>query len=190
MLSGHYFYALALPAEMKGYLHGVSERVKSRFPFKNWVHPDDYHMTFAFLGKADERKLAQSAEWVADAVRGARRIHVGPDRIGTFGQPKNPRILWIGTTGQEQLALLREKVYSACRRAGFELETRPFKPHITIARKWAGKEAFSPRQMAEFVQAGPSALPGPAFDAAEVVLYRTRLDQIPKYEMMASFKLI
>ncbi|MFS0644255.1 RNA 2',3'-cyclic phosphodiesterase [Siminovitchia sp. 179-K 8D1 HS] len=190
MHSDHYFFALALPDEMKSYLHSISERIKGRFPFKNWVHPEDYHITLTFLGKAEKDRLAQSAEFVADSVRGTERISLRPDQAGTFGQTKSPRILWIGTTGTDQLAALRKNVYSACHQAGFELETRPFKPHITIARKWAGEDSFSPQKLRDLIYTGLPGLPGAAYEATEVVLYRTRLDHIPKYEMMESFKLI
>lgn len=190
MHSEHYFFALALPDEMKTYLHLISERIQSRFPFKNWVHPEDYHITLAFLGKAEKDHLAKSVELVANSVQGAEHISLRPNQTGIFGQIKSPRILWIGTTGADQLAGLRENVYSVCQQAGFELETRPFKPHITIARKWMGEEPFSSRQLQELIHVGAPSLPGPAFHAAEVVLYRTHLERVPKYEKMESFKLI
>lgn len=190
MHSDHFFFALALPGEMKMYLHAISERIKSVFPFKTWVHPEDYHMTFAFLGRAEKEVLASSIKLVGDAIQGAEHITLRPNQAGTFGQAKSPRILWVGTTGTDQLEALRNNVFSACQRAGFELETRPFKPHITIARKWMGEEPFSLSQLQELARNASPSLPGPAFDAVEVVLYRTRLDHSPKYEKIESFTLI
>ena len=60
MPSAHYFFALALPSEVKRDLHALSESIQKEFPFKKWVHPEDYHITLAFLGHAPEPMLNEA----------------------------------------------------------------------------------------------------------------------------------
>ncbi|MBD8006027.1 RNA 2',3'-cyclic phosphodiesterase [Bacillus norwichensis] len=185
MHSTHYFFALTLPDKVKVHLSKISEQLKMSFPFKSWVHPEDYHITLAFLGNADQRRLAESVLNVKEALTNVHSFQVGLNQVGTFGRPNLPRILWVNTTESPSLAEVRNNVYTSCIEAGFELETRPFKPHITLARKWMGQGEF---QMAAAEKSLGTSLPGPVFSMEEAVLYRTHLDQIPKYEIVESFK--
>lgn len=187
MHSTHYFFALTMPEKVKDHLSRISERLKNDFPFKSWVHHDDYHITLAFLGNADQRRLTNAVTNVKQALKDAQSFEVGLNRAGTFGRPDLPRILWVNTTENASLSEVRDKVYASCEKAGFELETRPFKPHITLARKWAGQGKFHMPSVQESLR---SLLPGPAFLMEEAALYRTHLDRTPKYEKVESFKFL
>ena len=77
-------------------------------------------------------------------------------------------------------------MFSACEEAGFELETRPFRPHITLARKWIGEEAFQQTLLEIWNELQSEPL---AFQANEVVLYQTHLHKTPKYEAIQVFPL-
>ncbi len=185
MYPTHYFFALTLPDKVKVHLSNISEQLKTSLPFKSWVHPEDYHITLAFLGHADQRRLAESVLNVKAALTNVHSFRVELNQMGTFGRPNLPRILWVNTTERPSLAEVRNHVYTSCIEAGFELETRPFKPHITIARKWMGQGEF---QMAAVEKILGTSLQGPAFSIEEAVLYRTHLDKVPKYEIVESFK--
>lgn len=186
MHSTHYFFALALPDEMKALLSEVSERLKADLPFKNWVHPEDFHMTLAFLGNADQQKLDEAVFNVDEALKDFQSFQVGLNQAGTFGRQDNPRILWIDTTESHSLSKVREKIYASCEEAGFVLETRPFRPHITIARKWSGQGKFDMQAVEKSLS---TLFPSPIFSMGEAVLYRTHPNRIPKYEIVESFKL-
>lgn len=56
--------------------------------------------------------------------------------LNIFGSPKSPRIFWAQVNEVEPLFHLQEIVHKMCLAAGFTLETRPYHPHITLARKW------------------------------------------------------
>src|SRR5699024_11675109 len=58
--------------------------------------------------------------------------------VGIFGNPVNPRVLWVGADKTDALAFLYEQVEAAANRAGFTKETRPFRPHITLAKRCDG----------------------------------------------------
>ncbi|RST76450.1 RNA 2',3'-cyclic phosphodiesterase [Siminovitchia acidinfaciens] len=187
MHSSHYFFAMTLPDDVKAHLSKISERLKVDFPFKSWVHREDYHITLAFLGNADQRRLAEAASNVKGALKDCQSFQVALNQAGTFGRTDSPRILWVNTTESSSLSGVRDKVFTACERAGFELETRPFKPHITLARKWTGQGVFQSLSVKESLA---PLLPGSIFTLEEATLYRTRLDRTPKYEKVESFKLI
>ncbi|MCR2821799.1 RNA 2',3'-cyclic phosphodiesterase [Lederbergia panacisoli] len=185
-MTGHYFYALALPDEVKQYLLKVSEQINKEFPFKKWVHHEDYHITLAFLGHADQTKLAESVRFIEKGIKEFRSFQLIQTNTGIFGSPKAPRILWAGVSHSENLHSLRSKVYDSCIQPGFQLETRPFKPHITLARKWNNEEPFSTAYFQQYSEKLPNDF---KFSADEVVLYHTHPEKTPKYEKVESFRL-
>ncbi|HEY4554247.1 MAG TPA: RNA 2',3'-cyclic phosphodiesterase [Bacillaceae bacterium] len=186
MSSAHFFFALRLPAPIKEQLHHLSRHIQQAFPFKNWVHHEDYHITLAFLGNAPQDKLSEAIDRTAQALQELPAIALDINRTGFFGTAASPRILWAGAAESRWLQEVQEHVYTACTLAGFELDRRPFKPHITLARKWMGKGSFLPEKLEHHVA---SHLPLQPFHADEVVLYQTHLDRSPKYEIKESFTL-
>jgi RNA 2',3'-cyclic 3'-phosphodiesterase len=65
------------------------------------------------------------------------------------------------------------------------LDKRPFRPHITVARKWIGDHPFS----IKLVQQTPSKTMDWTFQADTVTLYRTHMNRLPKYEAVWQKKL-
>jgi len=119
-------------------------------------------------------------------IKNAKKFRLEINQLGTFGREQSPRVLWADIEYSSELHDIRNKVFSACEQAGFKLETRPFRPHITLARKWTGEEAFQSDKLVIWKKLQPDSLP---FQVSEVVLYRTHLNQLPKYEAIAIFPL-
>lgn len=186
MTTDHYFFALTLQNELKSHLKKLCEVIQKSFPFQRWVHYEDYHLTLAFLGHAPKETLALAIEKVANGIEGFPSFPYQLNEVGTFGKSDEPRILWVNTTNVDPLTDLRDKVFQACRQAQFQLETRPFHPHITLARKWKKGEPFIKEAIDQIFS---TFVTNTMFQATEVALYRTRLHRTPKYEKINDFKL-
>lgn len=182
----HFFFAVRIPDVVKINMKDHMEKLKETFPFKRWVHHLDLHITLAFLGPAEPEKLTAAENLVKEALKDAKAITLKINQLGTFGSEAYPRVFWADTEESKDLYSLRKKVFSACDTAGFQLETRPFRPHITLARKWAGEEPFHKEQLEVWQKLQPEHLP---FQANEVVLYQTHLNKTPKYEPIRIFPL-
>lgn len=182
----HFFYALKLPTTIKLQLKEICDRLKRELLFRRWVHDEDYHITLAFLGGADEEQLQASQDYVKEALQGVSPFLLSVNHLGIFGKQDSPRILWAGVEEAEQLNKVRDLTFHACTKAGFKLEKRPFRPHITLARKWSGPVLF-PEDFLE--KENPFLDHKLSFYANEIVLYETHLDKIPKYEVKQSFLL-
>lgn len=180
----HYFYALKLPSEVKLHLKEICEGLKIDFSFKSWVHTEDYHITFAFLGHADKEQLQTSIQLTKDALAEKTSFPLTVNELGIFGKSDAPRIFWAGTETETELNDCRATIYQACHQAGFQLETRAFHPHITLARKWIGEAPFLQDRLRKQFKLEPI-----TFQAEEVVLYETHLDKVPKYEVKELFLL-
>ncbi|CEG28252.1 RNA 2',3'-cyclic phosphodiesterase [Bacillus sp. B-jedd] len=177
----HYFFAAAIPDEIKAAMKDNMEELKQQFPFRRWVHHEDLHITLAFLGAAPEEKLDMACRLVGEAIHGYAPFEMEITGLGTFGRKEQPRVFWAGLNKSEELNNLRARVFQACEKAGFQLETRPFAPHLTLARNWQGEEPFdgSSNDMLKLRR----------FLLDEVVLYRTNMDRVPKYDPVKQFRL-
>ncbi|HET7307642.1 MAG TPA: RNA 2',3'-cyclic phosphodiesterase [Gammaproteobacteria bacterium] len=95
------------------------------------VTPDNYHVTLKFLGNTDDEGYERVCV-AADTIR-AQPFELRLDQIGFW---LKPRILWLGAEQvPEALAALARDLDQAAESCGFEPELRPYRPHVTLARK-------------------------------------------------------
>ena len=64
----HYFWAVKLPDCVKRSIRDELNNVQHIFQFQRWVHREDYHITLAFLGAADEQRLQEAINLVGKAI--------------------------------------------------------------------------------------------------------------------------
>lgn len=183
----HFFFAVRIPEQTKLRMQEHIEKIKERIPFSRWVHSQDLHITLAFLGSAPPDKLKQAENQVQEALKDVQTITLKINKLGFFGNVDSPRVFWADTEESKNLQSIRNKVFSACEEAGFQLETRPFRPHITLARKWKGEQPFQPELLGLWEEFQPVPL---SFEAGEVVIYQTHLDKTPKYEAIKIYPLV
>jgi RNA 2',3'-cyclic 3'-phosphodiesterase len=183
--SQHYFYALELPMESKENLGEICGELKESLHFKRWVHPQDYHITLAFLGHAPDKMLTDSIKKLEPGID-CPVFSLKIQHLGVFGKTDSPRIFWAGVNHEPLLKDAREIVYQACVDSGFKLETRPFKPHITLARKWTSDLPFTNELLQ---QADPFLVEEMEVEAKNIVLYKTHLGKEPKYEAVLKIPL-
>lgn len=182
MSKHHYFFAIKLPKEAKNFLNEWMEAKKHEFPFAKWVHPEDYHITLAFLGFAPEDMISAAIQTMPQVLIGVPPFSLTLHQIGTFGPQKKPRIFWADVEHSTELIQLQKKVYNQALKVGFDLDKKPFRPHITLARKWNSVEEFDPNLLTD-IEGDFS------FTVNEIILYETHLDKTPKYHEFARFSL-
>ena len=175
----HYFWAVKLPDDIKQSIHDEISHVQRIFQFQRFVHKEDYHITLAFLGAADEQRLQAVIDLVGQAMKEQHSFPLQITGLNTFGNSKAPRIFWGAVNEEERLYEVQAIVHQQCLAAGFTLESRPYHPHITIARKWSANEDFDSQILTKH---NPFLDRHLCFTVNEIVLYKTNLDKTPKYE--------
>lgn len=182
----HYFLAVPIAKEQKSYLHNWVVQHKDQYPFKSWVHQDDYHITLAFLGAvASPQQLANLKNQVSHIAQNHSPFELSLSGIDVFGKKESPRILWAGINESSYLHSLQRQVFHTCIEVGFSLDKKPFNPHITLARRWKSEVLFQyTNELRHIFEADKQ-----TFLADKIHLYKTHLDRIPKYEAVEIFSL-
>ncbi|SFD61954.1 2'-5' RNA ligase [Lentibacillus persicus] len=180
MNSPHYFIAVPLPSSLKEKLAGWQRALKPELPFKQWVHPEDLHITLKFLGAVSEEQLNMLIRLMAQ-IRNFNSFSLMTGGLGTFGNPENPRVLWTGVERKPELMDLQQYVEGIAFESGFKQEKRPYSPHITLAKKSAGKTDRIPEVKSRYTGHQPIAV-------NQVVLFRIHPGKKPKYGIEEAYK--
>jgi 2'-5' RNA ligase len=99
-----------------------------------WIRPEHMHLTLAFLGEIDDRRVEGVVEAMRRPIRGDR-FAVVFGGLGVFPPGGAARVLWLGVIGGvRQVIDVQRQVADRVARLGLALEQRPFHPHLTLAR--------------------------------------------------------
>lgn len=93
----------------------------------NFTRPENLHITLAFLGEQPEWETAAEALETVEIVPSLLRL----DRLDSFGKGG---ILGICPSEDAPVRSLAADVEKALRAAGFDLENRRFRAHVTLCR--------------------------------------------------------
>ncbi|SDI79280.1 RNA 2',3'-cyclic phosphodiesterase [Natribacillus halophilus] len=180
----HYFLALPVPESVRKQLHELTA-----FPelqnFKSMTHVDDYHITLFFLGGVDEGQLTQLQKNLPSMLRHFSAFDVQLNGVAVFGNENWPRVLFADVKKIQSLMDLQAAVMEKCVDAGLKKEKRPFRPHITIAKRWKHKEICP----IETLQSETRHWKDIHWQVQEVGLYAVRLGQLPRYQFVTRFPL-
>jgi len=129
------FIALEMNEDAQRHLAEVIRQMTRVLSNIRWVNPSGIHLTLAFLGELTDEQLTKAAQATEIAASNVNQFSYSLSRIGIFGPPNNPRVLWMGIN--EPSGIL-ERLHSTLNKEliqqGFQVDARPFSPHLTLAR--------------------------------------------------------
>ena len=114
----------------------VEKRVADAAPRARltWLVADRLHITIKFIGEVDDVRSAA----ILTALRPPLDVESFDLTLAGLGAfPKNgpPRVLWIGTEpGRDGLIAVEREISSRLRTLAIPPESRPYSPHLTLAR--------------------------------------------------------
>lgn len=131
------FFAFPLGLAERKYLAAFCRKqLAPRLPgvTLRWTPSRNYHLTVVFLGSVAEEEVEPLQALAAQAVAGEAPRSLPLDRASWFPRRHQPRMLALETGAVQRIDGLYQKLHRALAAAGYELEQRPFRPHITLAR--------------------------------------------------------
>ncbi len=129
------FVALDIDLEIRKRIGEFRDQMRACAPEVRWVGPETFHVTLQFLGETEKLDEIRGA---LQQVRGAA-VPMAFRGAGFFPNPKAPQVFWVGIESDEQLQELAKSIGAALKPLGFERDSGPYKPHLTLARAGSGR---------------------------------------------------
>jgi 2'-5' RNA ligase len=180
------FVGIALDASVVRELESAAARLRSMGGAAaaglRWTQPESWHVTLQFLGNATAEQFA-----CITARLGEVRSAAVPVELGAIGCFDRAGVLFADVVATPELAALALDVAEATSQCGFHAETRPFHPHITLARTKGPRGGAGLRSLAGAMRNSP---PFSHFTAKEFLLYESHLSYDgSRYEVRGRFPL-
>jgi RNA 2',3'-cyclic 3'-phosphodiesterase len=178
------FFAIELPHDVQAALGRLRPKDDNRD--YRWSDPSLLHVTLAFLGEQPESQLEVLQRVGETAASAAYPAALRLGAAGSFGSHRSPRVLWVDLDGDlEALSRLQTRLDAGLREAGFPVEDRPFRAHVTLARRRVTARGGPPNGWP------PQSPPSPAtFTMDHLILFQSRLSpRGPTYTPVFQFSL-
>lgn len=122
------FVAIDLPEEYAPLLENLKDETLSA----RWTPPHQFHLTLRFIGDVEEEKVADIDQALVRVKSSPFTMHAAG--VGTFPSKRNPRVLYVSVKESGTLTTLQRDIEDSLQAIGIPQETKPFTPHLTIAR--------------------------------------------------------
>jgi RNA 2',3'-cyclic 3'-phosphodiesterase len=163
-------------------LSAVAEQLRSINDGLRWSAPESWHITLQFLGNTSQAKYDCVTRLLGD-VRAAR-LPVWLEELGFFDRAG---VFFAGVQLTPELTGLQRLVVAANEKCGFVPETRPYHPHITLARSKRAMQGHGLRELRSRLSGQPKFSD---FVAEEFLLYESVLERSgARYEVRERFPL-
>lgn len=127
------FVALPISPEVRGNLSSLLNEFQHADAIPRWIAPANLHVTLKFIGHVTADKQPE-IETALARLRVPQSFVVDFSGIGFFPNDRRPAVIWAGIAAPPGLALLADEIDEAMGSCGIPRETRPFRPHLTLAR--------------------------------------------------------
>jgi 2'-5' RNA ligase len=140
-----------------------------------WVSPQGIHLTLCFLGEISQAQVEAVKGVMASTAPDFPQFRLSLAGVGAFPGLERPQTVWTGLSGDiETLCRLQIALESGLSTAGYKPESRPYRPHLTLAR--IREEATPParRRLGEAIRQMPPLVPE-GISVSEISLMRSEL---------------
>lgn len=158
------FIAIDLPERIRDDITSTYMAI----PGAKWIEDSQIHLTLRFIGEVDgetERRIDSALQSITSPP-----FSLSIKGVGHFPPRKEPRVLWVGVSDDQNLLKLQSKIERTLISIGLAPEDRKFHPHITIARLNG-----SPHEKVALFLSGHSLFETEPFDISEFSLYSSTL---------------
>jgi len=172
------FIAVDLPEQVLDSLRRTQNKLKKATPERavRWVSVEGIHLTLKFLGDTPRDQVDDLASVLGEAVSTHRCFELHTHGLGCFPNLDRPRVVWAGVEGAVGLlGGLQADVEQGMHSLGFEAETRPFSPHLTLGRLSQNASRQDALRVGEAVKANQLKSPSVSWQVDSVSLIRSEL---------------
>ena len=131
------FIAIDLTSELRDAISVVQDDLRRLLPPKTvrWTNPEGIHLTLKFLGDTPAERVDAISQAMATAAGSFAPFSFTVAGFGCFPNARRANVLWVGVPEMPKaLAGVQRTTDLQLTRLGFDKETRPFSPHLTLGR--------------------------------------------------------
>ena len=189
------FIAIEIPHRLKSEFHDLGKSFRPReHEMVRWIESEAMHLTLKFLGDTPIDRVPEITTALQRAALSTGKFSIRVGRTGCFPSFRNPRICWVGLSGElRRLEQLQGRVEGAMVALGFERESLKFKPHVTVGRTRPGVRGRFAEDVGASWQHAPLHSTGQSLPVSAIALYRSYIDTRNKdrarYEQLANLEL-
>lgn len=185
------FVALYPSQEARVHLEAALAEVRERLPTEDaqhirWIPSERWHITLAFLAAVDPTRVDRLNRALVDgAAEHEPLVGLRLTGSGVFGTT-----LWIGVAPTERGSAaerLAKATQRAARTCGIEVERRPWRAHLSIARARGDRDQV--RHVTSEVASSLSAYDGPLWTASHFTLVHSILGPQPQHTPVDTYGL-
>lgn len=179
---------IAIKVNPEGELLRMFSSLKAALGAENikWVDPANIHLTLAFLGDTEEKRIRVLSSMLKDKCSGFGEFDFNLTGTGVFKNFRDPRVLWAGIQSAESLIKLNNIIAEGLKLDGFKVEERQFKPHLTLGRVKSVRDTGNLKTVLERIRDNQFQV----VHVNEVILFESILIQTgPIYKALGNFDL-
>ena len=130
------FIAVEIPLSIRQAIQDQTESLRAALGrgLVRWVPVENMHLTLKFIGDISPANVDLLAQMLTAEAQTCAPFSLDVSGLGSFPTPRRARVIWIGIHAPAALTSLQRGIEAAVTRLGYEAETRPFSPHLTIGR--------------------------------------------------------
>ncbi len=130
------FIAIDLSPDIRQSLDRISTQLRQQIQAApvRWVPAANIHLTLKFLGDVSLANLDVLKELIQSEVARYTPFELSVGEVSAFPSIRRVRVLIVKVQAPAELSTLQHGLEEQSRRLGYEPETRPFTPHLTLGR--------------------------------------------------------
>jgi 2'-5' RNA ligase len=134
VVSKRLFLAVHLAQDLLDRLFDLQEALAARETGVRLVAAENLHLTLHFLGNTADDTIGSLRQAMHRALSGFERFDAIARGAGCFPSPRKPRVFWAGVEDPSgKLTQIHAALAAELSSLDFELDSRAFSPHITLA---------------------------------------------------------
>lgn len=131
------FFAIDLPGPVKKEVGSFISMLKKKSHSHGirWTKRENLHITLQFLAEAKAEHIPSLVENVKMMIKGMTTIsNLIVGHVHLFPNPYRPRVMVLDIAPQAELIILANKIGEGIKITQYEIESRPFRAHLTLGR--------------------------------------------------------
>lgn len=134
------FISFETPPAVRNELNAFQSRLKETDIDVKWESQEKFHVTITFLGEVQISTIDSLIERIRQTVTLYSKFDIIYTSFGCFPNKQHPQVVWVGCENTDgKLLRLKTAIDKELYSFGFEVDRKPFRPHVTLGRVKSGR---------------------------------------------------